>query len=649
MAGTLVIDLSGLNEPQRTAVQTVEGPLLVLAGAGTGKTRVITTRMAYLIDRGVKPDSILSVTFTNKAAKEMGERTHALLGKRAKEKPWISTFHSLCVRVLREHIELLGYPRRFTICDRGDQEGAAREALREIRIGDGQIKPGDLVNEISTWKSAGVSADRASAVAETDRDLVAAMGYRRYQSKLQAAGAVDFDDLLLLTDKLLREHDDVREQLQRRFRFVQIDEYQDTNGIQFRLVQRLVEKSRNVCVVGDDDQSIYAWRGADVSHILSFPRHYPDATVVRLEDNYRCTGRILSAANTLVARNTGRHKKTLRAAKPDGQPVDVREYTDEAAEAMEVVREIRYWNDVGGVPLRDFAILFRTNEQPRVFEQELRQAKLPYVLLGSQSFFDRREVKDVLSYLKAIMNPRDDMSLLRIINRPARGLGEKSVRAVLDRAVKDGRVFWDAVDAVASDRQISPGARSAFRDFHHLLQRLRAESESGSLEQFVRSLVARIGYEDQLAKDYTEPTQLQARLGAMEQLYEAVADYERDNPRPSLDGFLESTTLDAPEKASDKEEAAKQNAVKLMTLHSAKGLEFPRVFLVGLEEGILPHKRSVEMGGAAIEEERRLAYVGITRAQDTLVISRAAARKKWGKMRPGKPSRFLRELVAAAE
>lgn len=642
-----MIDLASLNLPQRQAVETTRGPLLVLAGAGTGKTRVITMRMAYLIAKGVSPDNILSVTFTNKAAKEMGERTQSLLGKRSKSRPWISTFHSLCVRILRDEIDKLGYPKRFTICDRGDQESAAREALREIRVVDKQMTPGNLVNQISSWKSAGIAPERAAAVIESDLDQLAAMAYRRYQNKLAAAGAVDFDDLLLLTDRLFRQHEDVLARQQERFTHVQIDEYQDTNGIQFRLIQKLVAGHRNICVVGDDDQSIYGWRGADVSHILSFPQQYPEATVVRLEDNYRCTGRILSLANTLVAKNRDRHKKVLRAAKPDGPSVEIREYADEMTEAMEVVREIKYWTEVGGIPLRDFAILFRTNEQPRAFETELRQAGVPYVLLGSQSFFDRREIKDALSYLKVIANPRDEMALLRIINRPARGLGEKTVRTVLDRAVRDGRSFWDTVDVCARDQQITSRAADSFRQFYSLVDqfRYRADQPGVRLEQFARDVIDRVGYEDQLAKDYPEPVQLQARQGMLEQFFETIADYEAQAAQPTLDEYLESTTLDLPDQSEDKEAAARQNAVKLMTLHSAKGLEFPRVYLVGLEEGILPHKRSVEMGGSAVEEERRLTYVGITRAQEFLTITRAAGRRKWGKLRQSKPSRFLHEMT----
>lgn len=641
-----MIDLSGLNPPQRQAVETTKGPLLVLAGAGTGKTRVITMRMAYLISKGVPADKILSVTFTNKAAKEMGERTQALLGKGTKTRPWISTFHSLCVRILREEIDKLGYPKRFTICDRGDQESAAREALREIRVVDKQMTPGNLVNQISSWKSAGIHADRAGNFIETDLDQLAAMAYKRYQNKLAAAGAVDFDDLLLLTDKLFSKHPDVLERQQARFSHVQIDEYQDTNGIQFRLVQKLVEPHENICVVGDDDQSIYGWRGADITHILSFPRQYPNATVVRLEDNYRCTGRILGLANKLVANNRDRHKKVLRAAKPDGPVVDIREYSDESAEALEVVREIKYYTEACDVPTRDFAILFRTNEQPRAFEMELRQQRVPYVLLGSQSFFDRREIKDIISYLKVIANPRDEMALLRIINRPARGLGEKTVRTVLDRAVRDGRTIWDTVHACEVEGQITARAAQAFHSFQSLINHYRADVERPGvrLEEFVRRVVDEIGYEDQLAKDYPEPVQLQARQGMLEQLYETVADYESGARSPSLDEFLESTTLDLPDQSEDKEKAAKENAVKLMTLHSAKGLEFPRVYLVGLEEEILPHKRSIEMGGSAVEEERRLAYVGITRAQEFLTITRAAGRKKWGKIRPCKPSRFIYEM-----
>jgi hypothetical protein len=393
---SLLMDLSLLNPAQREAVETLSGPVLVLAGAGTGKTRVITFRMARLLKAGVAPERILSVTFTNKAAREMLERTKALLGGKLRQRPWISTFHSLCVDILRQDIGALGYPERFTILDRGDQEAMARKVLRDIRVTEKSLKPGDLLGIVSRWKSAGLGPKGASQAVEDDRELLGSIFYRKYQQALKASGCVDFDDLLLLTEQLFTTFPEILKKHQERFSHVQIDEYQDTNGIQFRIVEALAEEHRNLCVVGDDDQSIYGWRGAEVEHILNFQAHFPGAKVVRLEDNYRCTDRILDLANRLVRHNIGRHEKTLVAHKRSSDDVRLLEYPDEQTEAEAVVREIAYLIQQKQVPPADIAILFRTNEQPRLFETELRRLRLRYVLIGGQSFFDRREIRGMV-------------------------------------------------------------------------------------------------------------------------------------------------------------------------------------------------------------------------------------------------------------
>ncbi|MFQ5734592.1 MAG: ATP-dependent helicase, partial [Planctomycetaceae bacterium] len=443
--------LAALNPAQRDAVTTLSGPLLVLAGAGTGKTRVITHRIAELIRRGTRPERVLSVTFTNKAAREMRQRVAALLDRRRETKPVISTFHAYCVRVLRQEIASLGYPPQFTIYDRGDQESAARTALRDVRVSDKTMRPGDLLNVVSRWKMSGVPPERAADVSENDRDFLAAVAYRKYQQNLRAAGAVDFDDLLLLTNRLFAECPDVLARQQSRFDHVQIDEYQDTNGTQFQLVKSLVKRHHNLCVVGDDDQSIYAWRGADVTHILHFGSQFPGTKTVRLQNNYRCTDRILAIANRLATHNPHRHDKALVAEKRATSDVRFREFPDEQAEAENVVREIKYLTTQQHVPPADFAVLFRTNEQPRIFETEFRRAGLRYVLLGSQSFFDRKEVRDVLAYLKFLAQPSDEMSLLRIINTPARGIGRSTVEKLLERAVRRKQSLWDAIpDAAAA-------------------------------------------------------------------------------------------------------------------------------------------------------------------------------------------------------
>ncbi|MFV0443180.1 MAG: ATP-dependent helicase [Planctomycetaceae bacterium] len=638
--------LSHLNPPQREAVTTLKGPLLVLAGAGTGKTRVITHRMAELIRRGAAPERILSVTFTNKAAKEMLERTRALLQGKLKTRPWISTFHSFCVRVLRQDVERLGYPQQFTIMDRGDQEAIARSVLRDIRVTEKSMSPGDLLAIISKWKSAGVHPTRAADVSSDDREFLGAMGYRRYQDKLRSSGTVDFDDLLLLTDRLFAEFPEALERHQQRFDYVQIDEYQDTNGIQFRLIEALVREHQNLCVVGDDDQSIYSWRGAEVSHILGFARRFPGAKTIRLEDNYRCTDEILAHANRLVAHNRDRHQKVLRASKPATAPVRVQEYPDEQLEAEMVVREIRYLHQVQKVRLQDFAILFRTNEQPRVFESELRRAQLPYVLMGSQSFFDRKEIKDLLSYLKAIVRPEDEQSMLRIINTPARGISSQTAERVLTHAVKEGVSFWDAARSLGQSLAIPQKGAGAVDRFRQLLDRYRQafENEPQRMDVHLRALIDEIGYEAEIEKQYKDPQQALTRTEMVDQFVQSMTEYLDHNGEKSLVDFLSTLALEGRDEEPDKQEQAAADAVKLMTLHSAKGLEFPRVYLVGMEEGILPHKRSVEATEAEISEERRLCYVGITRARDHLTLTRAVARRKWGKMRPSLPSRFLREM-----
>jgi DNA helicase-2/ATP-dependent DNA helicase PcrA len=636
----------GLNPAQREAVLTPSGPLLVLAGAGTGKTRVITYRMAELIRRGVVPDRILSVTFTNKAAREMQERMQSVLGRRLRTSPCISTFHAYCVRVLREEITALNYPAKFVIYDRGDQESAARKALRDLRLPDTSLRPGDLLSYISRWKTVGVRADDAGDFVEDDRGFLAAMAYRKYQSSLRAAGAVDFDDLLLLTRQLFEEHPDVLERQQARFDHVQIDEYQDTNELQFRIIADLVAPHRNLCVVGDDDQSIYGWRGAEIKHILGFQQQFPGAKVVRLQDNYRCTTQIIAIANRLVRRNTGRHEKTLIAHK-SGTPVLFKPYPDEQAEAEGVVREINYLITQMNLAPADFAILFRTNEQPRLFETELRRLRVPYVLVGGQSFFDRKEVRDLFAYLKVLAQPDDEVSLLRIINTPTRGIGDAAVEKVLTRAVKSGVKFWDALPAAAAAKEITAKTATAMQQFHELLidYRQRLDQRNVRLSDVAEHLLDAIDYDSEIQRQYKETHMQLARSGVIDECLTAIREYEQRALRPSLLEFLEQTTLAGNETDFGEKPELEKPAVKLMTLHSAKGLEFPRVYLIGLEEGLLPHQRSVDADDpASIEEERRLAYVGVTRARDYLTISWAATRTKWGKRRETIPSRFLHEM-----
>jgi DNA helicase-2/ATP-dependent DNA helicase PcrA len=637
-----------LNASQRAAVQALSGPVLVLAGAGTGKTRVITCRIVQLIRSGFAPQRVLSVTFTNKAAREMQQRTAELLGRPHRPGPVVSTFHALCVRILREEITHLGYPSRFQILDRADQESIARSVLRAIRVSDKTLRPGDLLGLIGRMKSAGDSPDAAAAEAQSDRDFLAAMGYRRYQQQLRATGAVDFDDLLLLTDRLFAEYPEVLARQQARFDHVQIDEYQDTNGIQFRVVEALVRAHRNLCVVGDDDQAIYGFRGADVQHILGFQSCFPDARVFRLEDNYRCTDAILAVANRLIRQNRSRHEKMLRGHKPATECVRVLELPDEQAEAAHVVQEIRVLIRSRGVPPGEIAILFRTNEQPRPFETELRRCSVPYVIVGTQSLYDRKEIRDILAYLKVLCHPQDEPSLLRIVNVPPRGIGMKTVERIHETAVRTGRSFWQVVNELAQTGELPSKAEAGLRALERLLHefRRRCDEAPAQLPTLLQELIARIDYDAEIQRQYKEPDQQLARRAILDEFVESLSEYVRRSDAPKLSDFLSSIALDGPEQDFETDEPPSEDAVRLMTLHSAKGLEFPRVYLVGLEEGLLPHHRSLEGPERNIEEERRLAYVGITRARDVLTLTRAVTRRKWGKSRETVPSRFLFEMAA---
>lgn len=660
--------MANLNPPQAEAVNTLSGPLLVLAGAGTGKTRVVTYRVANLIKHGIRPDRILAVTFTNKASQEMQERIgHQLKipkrpkrGQPASPKPQIGTFHSTCVQILKRHARVLGYPEKFAIYDRSDQESVARGVLRELKIHDTVLKPGDFLSIVGRWKNAGVTPSMALGEAKTDKEHLATSGYLRYQKALKLSGAFDFDDLLLCTEQLLTENQEVRIAESKRFDHVLVDEYQDTNGSQYRIIRAIAQDHRNLCVVGDDDQSIYGWRGAEVKHILNFKHDWPDATVVRLEDNYRSTAAILATANNLIVFNKHRHGKVLRAARPNGTPPRVLQFPGENEEAQEVVQEIarkigsRSGSEQGDAPkaqFGDFAILFRTNEQPRVFETELRRAKLPYTLTGAQSFFDRKEVRDLLAYLKWIDTPQDEVSLLRIINTPARGLGAKSVEALISTAVEAGKTVWDVQKDGVDLSQLPPAAvkgLESLRAIHTTYQSLYANG--CDLYQTTQQLIRHLRYEEEVSRYYPDPDEQSMRLATIQELLNAIAAYAQEHEEEAtLSGFLSEVTLGGREFGSPKEKEMQRNAIALMTLHSAKGLEFPYVYMVGMEEGLLPHRRSVADAGDAIDEERRLCYVGVTRAQEELTLTMAQARFKWGKERPTFPSRFLYELTGQAD
>ncbi len=641
-----------LNPEQQRAVETLRGPMLVLAGAGSGKTRVVTFRIANLIRHGIAPDRILAVTFTNKAAKEMQQRVGELLGKRSKAKPAISTFHSHCVRVLRRNIRQLGYPERFVIYDTGDQESLARQVLRDISVPSDTMRPGDLLFQISSWKNKTIRPPEATRLAETDKEHLAAMAYRRYQKALKMAGAVDFDDLLLVTEELFETFPDVRRAEAGMFDHLLVDEYQDTNGSQYRIVKALAQDHRNLCVVGDDDQSIYGWRGAEVEHILRFTKDWPDAATVRLEANYRSTEAILTAANTLIAYNHKRHDKILRAARMGGEKPRILQFKDETEEAKFVVEDIRRMLTIPGMEAKDMAILFRTNEQPRTFETELRKHNVPYVLLGTQSFFDRKEVKDLLAYVRVLSYPQDEVSLRRIINTPARGIASKTLEHLLSHAVADKKTLWEIMDRPQLPSELKGTASEAVQKFVGIIKQYRQRMHHEPMGDVMRELIAKIGYTAELQRLYPDAAEQQIRVGAVEEVVNALAVYYQENAdkQPSLHGFLDEVTLgDREFNNNDKDKQLARNAVAMLTLHSAKGLEYPHVYMVGMEEGLLPHHRSVKAEGDAIDEERRICYVGVTRAQERLTLTMALTRMKWGKPRDSIPSRFLYEIIGEAD
>lgn len=654
------ISLSDLNPPQRDAAATLRGPMLVLAGAGTGKTRVVTYRIANLIGHGVKSDRILAVTFTNKAANEMKERVTALLGAKSTRtrtkkpssvaEPQVSTFHSLCVRILRRNIDKLGYPLEFSICDRRDQESFARQALREIKVSEKMLRPGDLLYQIGKWKSSAVRPREAASHAKDDVEHIAAVGYRRYQDALKTAGAVDFDDLLLCTEDLFRSSESTRRQEAALFDHILIDEYQDTNRSQYRIVRALAQQHRNLCVVGDDDQSIYGWRGAEVQHILRFQQDWSDAKVVRLEDNYRSTAAILELANTLIAFNKVRHGKVLKAARLNGEKPRVLQFKTETDEAEQVVLEIKRSIDNKKYEPSEIAILFRTNEQPRLFESELRRHKIPYVLIGGMSFFDRREIRDVVSYLQLIVRPDDDPALRRIINMPPRGISQQAVQCIVETATQRSTTPWKVMAQAQAVPGLSANAKQGCAQLRGIVAKYQqAFQQTNSLATTLRHLLEELRYMDELARSCNTPEEATAREEAIEQIVNALDEYQTKSKKPTLRGFLDEIILSNRELESDKDKQLQKNSIVLMTLHSAKGLEFPRVYMVGMEEGILPHHRAVAEEGQAIEEERRLCYVGVTRAEDELTLSLALTRRKWGQPRPTDASRFLFEMTGQAE
>jgi DNA helicase-2/ATP-dependent DNA helicase PcrA len=625
--------LAELNPPQRQAVTTVDGPLLVLAGAGSGKTRVIAHRIAYLIGVvGVDPRNLLAVTFTNKAAGEMRHRVESLLGQPTGRMPLIATFHSMCVRILRAHIRHLGLAPNFTIYDEEDRLAIVRECARDFGVDD-RISPSTLVHRISHAKNQMLGVEEIERLARGPREEQVASVYRRYQAVLAEQGALDFDDLLLITVRLFESVPEVLDWYRRLWTHVLVDEYQDTNRAQYRIVQLLTQQHRQVCVVGDPDQSVYRWRGADMRNIMAFERDFAGTTVVRLEQNYRSTKRILGIASAVIAHNMTRKDKTLWTENAEGEPAVRYQGWDEHEEANFVARTIRELQ-AGGTEAGDVAVFYRMNAQSRVLEDALRRGGIPYVIVGSVRFYERKEVKDALAYLRLVVNPRDDAAFRRAVAVPTRGIGRASLARLEDLARAGRSSLLDACVALPPD--ITGKPRRGLEEFGRLIARLAERRRALAVPAFIDEVLAASGYRRALQDERTE--EAEGRLENLQELVAAAEEFVSSQESPSLEGFLDSVAL-----VSDVDELdATVRGVTLMTLHSAKGLEFPVVFLTGLEEGVFPHARSVD-DTEELEEERRLCYVGLTRARERLFLSYALHRRLHGYGLRG-PSRFLGEI-----
>jgi DNA helicase-2/ATP-dependent DNA helicase PcrA len=635
--------LEGLNPEQRRAVETTEGPLLVLAGAGSGKTRVLTQRIAYLVGAcGIAPEGILAVTFTNKAAGEMRERVAKVLGPDG-DGVWLSTFHSTCVRILRREIGHLGRSRSFVIYDQADALGTAREALRRHGFDTKSQEARSLAWRIDQWKNQGqLPAAAAESASDLDAEQAAEI-YATYQRLLAESNALDFGDLLLLTVELFDRHPEVLRWYRDRWQYVLVDEYQDTNRVQYRLVNQLVEGHRNLCVVGDPDQSIYAWRGADIRNILDFQGDFPEAQVVKLERNYRSTQRILAGAGAVVEHNTGRPEKTMVAERGEGEKIVLYEAFDDRDEAQYVVRGLLENVREGGRSFGQCAIFYRTNAQSRPIEEELLKYDVPYVVVGGVRFYDRAEVKDALAYLRLLVNPADNMALRRIVNRPARGIGKTTIERAEAFAQAQGVPLFEGL-RLQLERGEAGRAAAKIREFLKVADALRADLPHWTPAEAIAQVVQRTGYLKALEKEATP--EAESRAENLRELMLGAEDFSAANAelvddRSQVELFLDQVAL-----VSDLDSAEmRDDRVSLMTAHSAKGLEFPIVYLVGMEEGVFPHQAS-SRDPDSVEEERRLCYVGMTRAMERLTLTYALERRRYGSRTFGSPSRFLREIPA---
>ncbi len=629
--------LKNLNKEQERAVKHTQGPLLLLAGAGSGKTRVLTRRIAYLIrERGISPYNILAVTFTNKAADEMKQRVKKMVGG-VEKSLLVSTFHSFCVRILRREAEKLGYSSNFVIFDTLDQKKLIKEIIKARNLDPKKTKPASVLNKISNAKNELKSPEDFLASAASFFDKTAADLYEEYQKRLKSNNAVDFDDLIQLTVKLFREYPLVLEYYQDRFKYILVDEYQDVNHAQYQLVNLLADRERNVCVVGDPDQGIYGFRGADIRNILNFEDDYPDAEIIKLEQNYRSKGNILKAAQSVIKNNSSRKDKGLWTDKGEGAKLEYYEAKDEKDEADFFCRTAKKLKKEENYTYNDLAVLYRTNSQSRAFEDMLMKYGIPYQIVGGVRFYERMEIKDVMAYLRLIYNPADNISFLRIVNKPKRGIGAGTLSKVQQHAEANGLSLYESALKSEENPALSSSYQTRVLNFIEMMEEFREEREEIALARLTEKVIDKSGYRKDLEDKNT--AKADTRLENIEELFSVINDYMKNSSENTLAGFLEEVTL-----MSDIDSMEEDNsAVTLMTIHSAKGLEFPVVFLVGLEDGIFPHANSMfEREG--MEEERRLCYVGMTRAMDRLFLTRAQVRMRFGETQMNPPSQFLDEI-----
>ncbi|MGF9601767.1 DNA helicase PcrA [Bacillus subtilis] len=634
--------LSGLNPVQQEAVKTTDGPLLLMAGAGSGKTRVLTHRIAYLMaEKHVAPWNILAITFTNKAAREMKERVESILGPGADD-IWISTFHSMCVRILRRDIDRIGINRNFSILDTADQLSVIKGILKERNLDPKKFDPRSILGTISSAKNELTEPEEFSKVAGGYYDQVVSDVYTDYQKKLLKNQSLDFDDLIMTTIKLFDRIPEVLEFYQRKFQYIHVDEYQDTNRAQYMLVKQLAERFQNLCVVGDSDQSIYRWRGADIANILSFEKDYPNASVILLEQNYRSTKRILRAANEVIKNNSNRKPKNLWTENDEGIKISYYRGDNEFGEGQFVAGKIHQLHSSGKRKLSDIAILYRTNAQSRVIEETLLKAGLNYNIVGGTKFYDRKEIKDILAYLRLVSNPDDDISFTRIVNVPKRGVGATSLEKIASYAAVNGLSFFQAIQQV-DFIGVSAKAANALDSFRQMIENLTNMQDYLSITELTEEILDKTEYREMLKAE--KSIEAQSRLENIDEFLSVTKNFEQKSEDKTLVAFLTDLALiaDIDQLDQKEEESGGKDAITLMTLHAAKGLEFPVVFLMGLEEGVFPHSRSL-MEEAEMEEERRLAYVGITRAEQELYLTNAKMRTLFGRTNMNPESRFIAEI-----